>query len=73
MATFPKSSLEKIRQKSSNEFDSRRQRMLSDPDFYIFSMINARRPSSATCIWKIPFTVFEIELCKFIVKLWILS
>lgn len=53
---------------TNSHIDARRHRMFSDPDFYLFSKINAGRPPSA--IWKIPSNVFEIELCKFIVKLW---
>ena len=48
--------------------DSRRQRMLSDPDFILFNTINAGRPLFA--IWKFPSNIHEIELCKFVVKLW---
>lgn len=40
--------------------------MFSDPDFYLFSKINAGRPPSA--IWKIPSNVFEIELCKLLLN-----
>lgn len=42
--------------------------MLSDPDFILFNTINAGRPLFA--IWKFPSNIHEIELCKFVVKLW---
>lgn len=43
--------------------------MFFDLDFYFFSKINVGRLFFV--IWKILFNVFEIEFCKFIVKLWI--
>lgn len=41
--------------------NSRRQCMLSDPDFVLFNIINAGRAPFA--IWKFPSNVHEIELC----------
>lgn len=50
---------------------SRRQRMISDPDFMLFNIINAGKPPIA--LWTIPRNIHEVELCKFIVKLWTLQ
>lgn len=50
---------------------SRRQRMISDPDFMLFNIIIAGKPPIA--LWTIPRNIYEVELCKFVAKLWTLQ
>ena len=45
--------------------------MLSDTSFLQFNTITAGRLPQA--IWKIPLNIHEIEICKFIIKLWTLD
>lgn len=68
---FPPKSLWKTSVKTAIidfHLDSRHKRMLSDPSFQQFNKITAGRPPQT--IWKIPSDIHEIEICKFITKLW---